>query len=203
MVKGFTDQEKEMIMTKLIEEGKQQFVAMGVKKTSIAQLTKAAGIAQGSFYQFFSSKEELFFNILELEEAQIKQKLLEKINVHHMTRQSFKEMLLYSIELIEEHQLVKTLFDREDFERIVRKLPQETMEEHIKRDEDVLEPLLKLWQQNGFLVKKDPKVITGAIRGFFTMLLHKKEIGEELFPEVVELLAESLAAGLVEGRSLS
>jgi AcrR family transcriptional regulator len=203
MVKGFTDQEKEMIMTKLIEEGKQQFIAMGVKKTSIAQLTKAAGIAQGSFYQFFSSKEELFFTILELEEAQIKQKLLEKINVHHMTRQSFKEMLLYSIELIEEHQLVKTLFDREDFERIVRKLPQETMEEHIKRDEDVLEPLLKLWQQNGFLVKKDPKVITGAIRGFFTMLLHKKEIGEELFPEVVELLAESLAAGLVEGRSLS
>ena len=36
-----------------------------MKKTSVDQLTKAVGIAKGSFYKFFESKEMLFFAVLE------------------------------------------------------------------------------------------------------------------------------------------
>ncbi|SET46857.1 transcriptional regulator, TetR family [Oceanobacillus limi] len=197
MAKGFTDQEKKQITDQLIREGKRLFSTYGVKKTSIGQLTKAVGIAQGSFYQFFSSKEVLFFEILEIEEAAIKQKLMDEFDLQNITKQSFKEMLLYSLELIEEHPIVKSLFYQEDVEQIIRKLPPEVIEEHIKRDEDVLDPFIQLWQTKGILVNKDPQVITGTVRAFFTMLLHKKEIGEDVYPMVVDLLAESLAEGLI------
>lgn len=36
-----------------------------MKKTSVDQLTKAVGIAKGSFYKFYESKEMLFFAVLE------------------------------------------------------------------------------------------------------------------------------------------
>ncbi|MBB6453169.1 AcrR family transcriptional regulator [Salirhabdus euzebyi] len=199
MVKGFNEQERQTIYKKLSEEGKKLFSVFGVKKTSIAQLTKAAGIAQGTFYQFFSSKEKLFFAIMEEEEAEIKEKILVKVSEERMTRQAFKEMLLYSIELIDEKPIIKSLFQGEDIEQLMRKLPPEKIQQHIQEDEWVLSPLLRKWQENGILIDKDPEVITGVIRGFFMMLLHKKEIGEEVYHEAVDLLAESLALGIVRG----
>ena len=36
-----------------------------MKKTSVDQLTKAVGIAKGSFYKFYESKEMLFFAVLD------------------------------------------------------------------------------------------------------------------------------------------
>ncbi|MFA1819668.1 TetR/AcrR family transcriptional regulator [Virgibacillus oceani] len=197
MVKGFSKHEKQIIYSKLILEGKKLFSVFGLKKTSISQLTKAVGIAQGTFYQFFASKEELFFDILEDEEKEIKQKLLDKIGEEPMTRQAFKDMLLFGISMIDQHPIIKSLFQEESMEHLVRKLPPERIQQHLEKDEFVLSPLLIKWQRSNVLVDKDPAIITGAIRGFFMMLLHKQEIGEEVYPDVVDLLAECLSAGLV------
>ncbi|PAD81563.1 TetR family transcriptional regulator [Niallia circulans] len=197
MVKGFSKQEKQIIYSKLILEGKKLFSVFGLKKTSISQLTKAVGIAQGTFYQFFTSKEELFFDILEEEEKEIKQKLLDKIGEEPMTRKAFKDMLLFGISMIDQHPIIKSLFQEESMEHLLRKLPPERIQQHLEKDEFVLSPLLVKWQKSNVLVNKDSAIITGAIRGFFMMLLHKQEIGEEVYPDVVDLLAECLSAGLV------
>ncbi|MGB9202198.1 TetR/AcrR family transcriptional regulator, partial [Methanobacterium sp.] len=69
MPKTFTDKEKEIIRKTLISQGKILFSKYGLKKTSITELTNIAGIAQGTFYNFFESKEELYFEILEQEES--------------------------------------------------------------------------------------------------------------------------------------
>lgn len=56
MPKKFTEQEREWIKHKLLTEGRRCFEVHGIKKTSVEELTKAAGIAQGSFYMFFDRK---------------------------------------------------------------------------------------------------------------------------------------------------
>ena len=71
MSRSFSDQEKNMIRTVLLEKGRELFARHGLKKTAVGELTAAAGIAQGSFYVFFNSKEELYFEILEMEEAKL------------------------------------------------------------------------------------------------------------------------------------
>ena len=48
-----------------LKEARHCAVALGMKKTSVEQLTKAVGIAKGSFYKFYESKEVLFFAVLE------------------------------------------------------------------------------------------------------------------------------------------
>ncbi len=61
MTRSFNDDEKQFIYTALIDQGKELFSQFGFKKTSILEITKRTGIAQGTFYNFFASKEELYF----------------------------------------------------------------------------------------------------------------------------------------------
>ena len=62
---AFTDYETEQLHRVLLKETRHCAVTLGMKKTSMDQLTKAVGIAKGSFYKFYESKEMLFFAVLE------------------------------------------------------------------------------------------------------------------------------------------
>ena len=63
MPKTFTEKEKQIIRNTLIQKGKDLFSIYGLNKTSINELTNAARIAHGTFYNFFNSKEELYLEI--------------------------------------------------------------------------------------------------------------------------------------------
>ena len=62
---AFTNYETEQLHKALLKETRHCAVTLGMKKTSVDQLTKAVGIAKGSFYKFYESKEMLFFAVLE------------------------------------------------------------------------------------------------------------------------------------------
>ncbi len=62
---AFTDEQNEMIRKDLIREAWRCGVTIGMRKTSVEQLTNSVGISKGSFYKFFDSKELLFFAVLE------------------------------------------------------------------------------------------------------------------------------------------
>ena len=62
---AFSAEENAAIRETLLREARRCAVTLGMKKTSVDQLTKAVGIAKGSFYKFYESKEMLFFAVLE------------------------------------------------------------------------------------------------------------------------------------------
>ena len=62
---AFTNYETEQLHKALLKETRRCAVTLGMKKTSVDQLTKAVGIAKGSFYKFYESKEMTFFAVLE------------------------------------------------------------------------------------------------------------------------------------------
>lgn len=193
-MRGFTEQEKTHIQKNLLEMGKEYFSVHGLKKTSIKDLTESVGIAQGSFYLFFQSKEELYFRVLEQEEVSIKQKLMEEIALP-MNASRFSDFLLKGIQLISEHVLIRRLYFEGEMELIVRKLPTEIVETHIKKDEDMLQPLLKAFGIEDGRVE----AISGAIRAFFIMSLHQKEIGEQAYDSTIKFLAEAIANQVFKG----
>lgn len=49
---------------KIIEAGKEEFSKVNVAEASIKNIAEKAGIARGSFYQYFESKRDLLFYIL-------------------------------------------------------------------------------------------------------------------------------------------
>ncbi len=62
-MRGFDD-ERERIRDSLRETGRDPFARYGLDKTTIADLTDPADIANGTFYRFYDSKEGLCFEVL-------------------------------------------------------------------------------------------------------------------------------------------
>lgn len=57
MAVAFTQEQRDEIQRKLIEAGFKLSTTIGFKKMTIAKITEAAGVAIGSFYIFYDSKE--------------------------------------------------------------------------------------------------------------------------------------------------
>lgn len=198
MTREFTEREKETIRSSLLQKGREFFCRYGLKKTGIADLAGAAGIAQGSFYLFFNSKEELYFEILEAEEQIIREKFLADFTAPgKITRELIKDFLKKALAILETNPLIRHLVLEGEFETLLRKLPSEKLAGHIKRDEAVLLPLLRHWQDEAQLIGEKPEIVAGVIRALFALPLHKNMIGEDIYDAVIDLLTGFIAGGLI------
>ncbi len=198
MPKTFTKKEKEIIRNIIIQKGWELFSTKGLKNTSITELTNAASIAQGSFYNFFDSKEELFFEILELEEYNSEQFLIDNLKSSNSSKEAIKKILKGSYQLFEANPLIRRLYESRDYDLMVRKLPPEKLENHQKKDTVRILKVIHNMQQENELINAQPEVIAGIFRAIMILYFHQDEIGEEIYPEVVDLLADIVAEGLVK-----
>lgn len=69
MPKAFEDAERDQIRTRLMAVGFEHFDRLGIRAARVDDICREVGIAKGSFYAFFPSKEELFMSIVEQREA--------------------------------------------------------------------------------------------------------------------------------------
>lgn len=80
MPTAFTDEELEHIRSALIKAGIRLSKELGLQKMSVEKLTAAVGIAKGSFYMFFGSKEDFILEVAEYTGAQTQKMLLSRLN---------------------------------------------------------------------------------------------------------------------------
>ncbi|MDO5733010.1 MAG: TetR/AcrR family transcriptional regulator [Eubacteriales bacterium] len=64
MPANFRPEERETIYRNLLKEGYRILASMGMKKLKISDVARAAGIATGSFYSFFSSKYDFIYQMI-------------------------------------------------------------------------------------------------------------------------------------------
>ncbi|WP_430787581.1 TetR/AcrR family transcriptional regulator [Virgibacillus flavescens] len=198
MPKGFSEHEKQRIITALVDQGKLLFSKYGLQKTSITELTKQVGIAQGTFYKFYNSKEALYFEILEQEEEKIKKQFAGiDIQAKNQPKQAIKQLLLQTINTIETNPFIRQLYVENTIESLLRKLPPERLEEHFNNDSAALLPLIRKWQNQGVLIEQNPEVIAGVLRSLFILTLHQKEIGQLVYKKTMELHIDLIVEGLV------
>ena len=198
MARGFTDREREIIRNDLVATGRELFGTFGLKKTSIEDLTKAVGIAQGSFYTFFNSKEELYLEVMDREGEAIKQKLLKEENIKDLTRERFKSFFKKVFEIVNSNPIIRQMFFEEEVDILIRKIPPEKMKEYHKKLMRDLLPIIKRWQEEGAIIRNyKPEVIVALFQVLYHPLLHKKDFDEDVFDEMLELLADIVVKGLV------
>ena len=161
-------------------------------------MADAAGIAPGSFYKFFSSKEELYFAIVEKDEAQIHAEMLHFLQQQgRITPGVFKEFLRRALAIAQNYPLIMGLYDHEDYRLLLRKLPAGKIEDHIHSDAHTILPLIDHWKSEGIMVDADSRAVAGLLRLFFMATLHEKEIGEADYPRTMELFMDLIARGLI------
>ena len=192
----FTEQEKQRIQESLIVEGRRLFSKYGLKRTAIAELCRAAGIAKGSFYTFFSSKEDLFMAVLDREE-EFRHQLLEEIYQEAPDTRSALELLFTrGLQFVEQSDFLQQLYTEDTYPQLLRKLGKERLQAHQHKDEQEVKGFVTALQQQGLIVQTKPEAVVGLFRAIFLLTLHKREIGEDIFDEVMELTARVVASGL-------
>ncbi len=77
---AFTDEEMNRIRSGLIQAGIRLSKELGLQKMSVEKLTEAVGIAKGSFYLFFGSKEDFILAIVEYAGTETQKMLLSKLD---------------------------------------------------------------------------------------------------------------------------
>jgi len=92
MPRALTEKEKCGFCRKLLDKGSELALLHGIKKISVDDVTNAAGMAKGSFYQHFKSKEKFLCEMIE----DIRKSIFEE--ARYLIQTSFKrrDIALYS-----------------------------------------------------------------------------------------------------------
>ncbi|MBU5484057.1 TetR/AcrR family transcriptional regulator [Clostridium sp. MSJ-11] len=192
----FTLEEREKIKEDIITKGKQLFTVYGLKKTSIDDIVQSCDIGKGTFYRFFKSKEELYFEILEREE-EFREELIKKmLQSNKSSKESFRAFLKECLKYVENNEFLKQLNERQEMDLLLRKLPKERVEEHFYKDKESGLLFIEKWQNEGKLIKENPEVIVGILRSLFILVYSKEEIGENIYPFVIDRLIDIIVDGM-------
>ena len=163
---AFTDEQNEQIRNDLIRAARRCGITIGMRKTSVEQLTEAVGISKGSFYKFFDSKELLFFAVLE--------------DIH-------TECFAAAAILAACRWLSKTkafVFIENDADFLLHRLPEEVKTAHYHDDETHIRALL---EAGGLQPKGGMALAAATVRGLILTVSHQEQIGA-LYPQVLETL---------------
>ena len=181
---AFTEEQNETIRRDLIREARCCGVTVGMRKTSVEQLTEAAGISKGSFYKFFDSKELLFFAVLEdihTECFAAAQKSLQENAAIDPAIRTAAAILAACRWLSETKAFV---FIENDAEFLLHRLPEEVKTVHYHDDEAHIRLLLEKY---GLVPSRGISLAAATVRGLILTVSHKEQIGE-LYPQVLETL---------------
>jgi len=198
MPKAFSEQEKETLRGQFRAKGKKLFEKHGLKKTSVDELTEAVGVSKGAFYLFYESKEELFLEILEGIEREIQTRILEfTIKPKSGSSQKLSQMLRGFLVTWDDYPLLKN-FSQSDFDYLVRKIPHERALRHANSDAEFTKAFIKKAKQEGIVIKASPSVASNLMKSLFLIGLHREELGQGAYAEVMNVLTE-LVAGYIVG----
>lgn len=192
----FSENEKEIIRVTLMEKGKELFLQFGLRRTSIDSIISASGIAKGSFYTFFRSKEELFLEIWLEEESKYNQFLTEIMTSAKTPKDMIVQVCKGTFEYLESNPFHRNLYERNETEYLIRKLPPGKYTSLIEQDNSTFIPLLEKLQQDGEIIPIEPEIIMGIHRCLSYLPLLKEEIGPEVFPQVLDTMIMFIAEGL-------
>jgi AcrR family transcriptional regulator len=201
MPKAFSDSEREYIQKRLMEEAQICLAQFGMRKTTVDELVKRVHIPKGTFYLFYASKELLFFDVFCSLHNDLQTTLLLWIDElkDNINADTFTDLIFRLYKQVDATFLYAFIANG-DLDLLVRKLPPEVAAAHAKEDDFNMEHLLSLLpvvQTEGNI-----KIFSAVLRAIFCTMLHKREIGEDVFDEAIHVMLRGAVLQLFEEETL-
>jgi len=191
---AFTDEQKEQIRKDLIREARRCGITIGILKTSVEQLTEAVGIAKGSFYKVFPSKDLLFFAVLENIHAEtyaVAEKALQD-NAELPPTERATKIILATCKYLSDTKAMT--FIENDAEYLLRRIPSDIKSAHYHDDEVHIRQIL---EASGLAPKGGMDLAAATVRGLILTVSHQEQIGA-LYPQVLETLVHGACKELFD-----
>ena len=189
MATAFTSEEKEVIRKKLHKVAKECLKRYGVKKTTVDQMAAMVDISKGSFYNFYSSKEMLFFTVLEEYQIDVMNCLTEQLGMETKIDTNRLVQLLYDFYQDFRYSFMYTIFKNHEMELLVRKLPKEAITNHHLIDDRMVK---KIVSRINIRENVSVEIVSALFRTIAMTILHIEEIGEEQFDTTLKLVIQGV-----------
>lgn len=189
MATAFTSEEKEVIRKKLHKVAKECLQRYGVKKTTVDQMAAMADISKGSFYNFYSSKEMLFFKVLEEYQIDVMNRLTEQLGMETKIDTNRLVQLLYDFYQDFRYSFMYTIFKNHEMELLLRKLPKEAITNHHLIDDRMVK---KIVSRINIRENVSVEIVSALFRTIAMTILHIEEIGEKQFDTTLKLVIQGV-----------
>lgn len=197
MSRGFTDEERDRIERQLLSTGRELFAEYGLQKTTIGELTEPVGIANGTFYQFYDSKTDLYVEILEREGDEMLPRLIAPLQDEDDPEKAIASFLTTLMDEIETNPLIRSLVvDKEELEMLREYHSDEELAENRRESLSYFLPYVEAWYDADEVRGPTPEVVANAIRSVTFLTLHQEDIGTDHYEETRNLVISAVARGL-------
>jgi len=172
--------------------GRASFATLGLRKTAVDDLVKAAGISKGAFYLFYDSKEALLLELLEHLERELQGNLLRQaLNPELSARQSLELLVHETLTARSADPLLRRL-TAEDLEQLSRRVSPERAEALRRQDVDAVSRWMYHWRARGTVIMLEAEVLAGLLRALMFASFHETEIGASVYPRVLDTLVQGV-----------
>lgn len=192
MAKSFTEIEKNNIRKRLISECEIHWSKYGYKKTNIDELCSKSGIAKGSFYTFFDSKEKLFFEVLN----EIQNKLISSVDeiLSNMPqKEGFAKALKMLYRLYDKNPFLYSP-NNVDYISLLNKMPKEMLSQ---LEYNNVQSFYNLIERYNLKLKIEKEKAFGVCNALLSSLLLKEDIGYN-YIEVFDFMVDNLVEHILE-----
>lgn len=178
---------------------KDLFSEKGFKDTNISEIVKGAGMAVGTFYNYYPSKEKLFMEIFIEENTKLKRTIFESLDLKQSPIEVVRDMLKFNVEGTRANPILKEWYNKSVYEKLQQVYREENGIDSVDFLYDSFHELIVQWQEQGKIRKDfDSKMIMMMFAAIINVDTHKDEIGLEYFPELLESMTELIMRSLME-----
>lgn len=201
LAKAFSPDEKQTIRTALMDAGIKRFATQGIRAARIDDICRDVGIAKGSFYTFFPSKEDLFMTLANERDAAHKVDMLAFLQT---AQGEPREIVLgffdFLMERIESDPVLKIVTDAGEINHLIRKVSPVLMAENNQRDTAFLSEIADIFQQRHGLVHADLVTLEGLMTIMVSLGLQAELIDSSTgYEATIALMRELFLARLMKG----
>jgi len=178
---------------------KELFSAKGFKDTAVSEITRCAGVAVGTFYNYYPSKEKLFMEIFLAENEALKKRCLAALDLNQAPPAVARQMIALNLAGMQANPILREWFNSSAFAKLEQLFREEGGVGAVSFLYDSFLPIVGQWQAQGKMRSDmDPKMIMALFAAIVNAETHKEEIGLEYFPEVLDYLTQFVMDGLTD-----
>ena len=197
MAVAFTPDEKDRIVRVLVETAERLFATQGLKKTSLDELVQPAGIAKGSFYAFFDSKESLYLDVMLRRAPQVGARLAEALAGPVDEENLVGLMRAITDVLVDDPFYRRLLTHADELAAVTRRVGSEQLERVTPQIVRPVLDYLAAGQRAGVLVDDiTPAALLGVMRSVGLLVMNRDRFGAE-YDEVLDATIRTLARGML------
>lgn len=167
------------------------FLERGFKNTSVADIAAIAGVAVGSFYLYFKSKEDIFVQIYNNENENIKAQILAKVDLDDDPVKVIRQIVEQIFKLSYNNQILQEWFSNAKLNSLIAQENNNVVEDSLIYS--TLMRLIDKWFDKD-LIKPgmDKTRIIGLFDALTVLDFHQKEIQTNNYQQLLDDLIEGI-----------